>query len=61
MIYIPPGIYSIASTVQLLINTQVIGDAVDMPTLKATASFPSGSMVVNGNDGLGHPGKRGRV
>lgn len=50
MIYIPPGTYSIASTVQLFLNTQVIGDAVDMPTLKAAASFPNGSMVLNGYD-----------
>jgi glucan 1,3-beta-glucosidase len=50
LIYIPPGIYSISSTVQLLINTQIIGDAVDMPTLKASSSMASGSMVVNGYD-----------
>jgi glucan 1,3-beta-glucosidase len=50
LIYIPPGIYSISSTVQLLINTQIIGDAIDLPTLKASSSMASGSMVVNGYD-----------
>ncbi|KAM0714834.1 hypothetical protein Q7P37_009298 [Cladosporium fusiforme] len=50
LVYIPPGTYSLSSTVQLLINTQIIGDAVDMPTLKASGSMSSGSMVVNGND-----------
>jgi glucan 1,3-beta-glucosidase len=50
LIYIPPGIYSISSTVQLLINTQIIGDAVDMPTLKASSAMASGSMVVDGYD-----------
>lgn len=34
----------------MLINTQIIGDAVDMPVLKASSSMSSGSMVVNGND-----------
>jgi glucan 1,3-beta-glucosidase len=50
LIYIPPGIYSISSSVQLLINTQIIGDAIDLPTLKASSSIASGSMVVNGYD-----------
>lgn len=35
---------------QLFINTQIIGDAIDMPTLKASSSMTSGSVVVNGND-----------
>ena len=50
MIYIPPGTYSIASTILLFINTQIIGDAVDMPTLKASGSMASGSVVVDGYD-----------
>lgn len=50
LIYIPPGTYALASTVQLFINTQIIGDAVDIPTLKATSSMTSGSVVVNAYD-----------
>jgi len=34
----------------MLINTQIIGDAVTMPTLKAAASFQNGSMLINGYD-----------
>lgn len=50
MIYIPPGTYSLSKTVQLLINTQIIGDAVNMPTLKASNSFSGGSAVINAYD-----------
>ena len=35
---------------QLLINTQIVGDAVNLHTLKASSSMASGSIVVNGHD-----------
>jgi glucan 1,3-beta-glucosidase len=50
LIYVPPGVYLISSTVQLLINTQIVGDALDLPTLKASGSMANGSIVVNGHD-----------
>jgi glucan 1,3-beta-glucosidase len=36
--------------VQLLINTQIVGDAIDLPTLKASSSIANGAIVVNGHD-----------
>ena len=40
----------LSSTMQLLINTQIVGDALDLPTLKASSSMANGSIVVNGHD-----------
>lgn len=40
----------LSSTVQLLINTQIIGDALDLPILKASSSMENGSVVINGYD-----------
>ena len=40
----------LSSTVQLLINTQIVGDALDLPTLKASSSMANGSVVINGYD-----------
>ena len=40
----------LSSTVQLLINTQIVGDALNLPTLKASSSMTNGSIVINGHD-----------
>ena len=48
LIYVPPGTYSLSSSIQLLINTQIIGDAIEMPILKAAPS--AGKVVVNAHD-----------
>jgi glucan 1,3-beta-glucosidase len=50
LIYVPPGTYAIFSTIQLYINTQMIGDAIDLPTLKAAPSALNNTVVVNGYD-----------
>lgn len=39
IVYFPPGTYLISSSIPVLIGTQVIGDAIDPPTLKASSSF----------------------
>jgi hypothetical protein len=39
IVYIPPGTYLISSTIALPFGTQVIGDAIARPTLKASKSF----------------------
>lgn len=51
MIYVPHGTYLISSIVQLYVNTQVIGDAVNLPTIKVSSSFsPSNGSVIGGFD-----------
>ena len=39
MVYFPPGTYSVSTPIQMYYYTQVIGDAVNMPTIKASSSF----------------------
>ncbi|KAK4144852.1 pectate lyase superfamily protein-domain-containing protein [Dichotomopilus funicola] len=39
IVYFPPGSYLISSTVPMPFGTQVIGDAIDRPTLLASGSF----------------------
>ncbi|KAL1794586.1 hypothetical protein ACET3X_006402 [Alternaria dauci] len=50
LVYVPPGTYAIYSTIQLFVNTQIIGDGIDMPTLKAAPSALNGTVVVDGFD-----------
>ncbi|KAF6824052.1 LysM domain-containing protein [Colletotrichum plurivorum] len=39
IVYFPPGTYLISTTIPLPYGTQVIGDAINRPTLKAAAEF----------------------
>lgn len=39
IVYFPPGTYLISTTIPLPFGTQVIGDALNRPILKAAASF----------------------
>ncbi|KAK6344349.1 hypothetical protein TWF696_007988 [Orbilia brochopaga] len=39
IIYFPPGKYLISSTIEIFFGTQMIGDAVDRPTIIASANF----------------------
>ena len=39
IVYFPPGTYLISSTIPLPFGTQVIGDAITRPLLKALGSF----------------------
>jgi glucan 1,3-beta-glucosidase len=50
LIYVPPGTYLIGGTVQLFINTQIIGDALNFPTIKAASTVANGSVVISGFD-----------
>lgn len=50
LIYIPSGTYMISSTIQLFVDTQMIGDAIEFPTLKATSNVTNGTVVVSGFD-----------
>ncbi|KAK4931428.1 hypothetical protein LTR49_002129 [Elasticomyces elasticus] len=50
LVYVPSGTYLISGTVQLFINTQIIGDALSFPTIKAPSGAANGSVVVSGFD-----------
>lgn len=50
LIYVPPGTYMLSNTVQLLLNTQIIGNGINPPTLKAPANATNGTILVNGYD-----------
>ncbi|KAI9655083.1 MAG: hypothetical protein M1821_005566 [Bathelium mastoideum] len=51
LIYVPQGTYIISSPIQLYVDTQVIGDAINLPTLEASPAFsPSNGSVVAGFD-----------
>ncbi|KAK3373537.1 pectate lyase superfamily protein-domain-containing protein [Lasiosphaeria ovina] len=48
-VYVPPGRYRIRKPIQLLVNTFLVGDALDPPTLLADAALDA-SPVVRGYD-----------
>ncbi|KAH6876298.1 pectate lyase superfamily protein-domain-containing protein [Alternaria rosae] len=50
LIYVPPGTYAIYPTIQLYISTQIIEDAINVPTLKAASSAFNNTAVVDGYD-----------
>ena len=43
--YFPPGTYSISAPLVQLYYTQFIGDAVTVPTIKATAGFQGIALI----------------
>lgn len=45
IVYFPPGTYSISSPLIQLYYTQFIGDAVSVPTIKATAGFTGIALI----------------
>jgi glucan 1,3-beta-glucosidase len=45
LIYFPPGTYSISAPLIQLYYTQFVGDAVSVPTLKATAGFQGIALI----------------
>ncbi|OTB06764.1 glycoside hydrolase family 55 protein [Hypoxylon sp. CI-4A] len=48
LVYFPPGTYLLSKPIVQTYYTQFVGDAVDIPTLKATASF-DGIAVIDAN------------
>lgn len=54
LIYVPSGTYSISSSIQLFIDTQIIGDAIDPPTIKASSISRNNTVVIDGYD-FGQP------
>lgn len=49
LVYFPPGQYLVSGTIQLYVDTQIIGDASDIPTIKAASTF-SHTYVMSGLD-----------
>jgi glucan 1,3-beta-glucosidase len=45
MVYIPAGTYLLSKGLQLYVGTVIIGDALNMPTLKASAGFPNDHII----------------
>jgi hypothetical protein len=45
LIYFPPGTYSISAPLVQLYYTQFVGDAVSVPTIKATAGFQGIALI----------------
>ncbi|KAL6812658.1 glycoside hydrolase family 55 protein [Trichoderma camerunense] len=56
VIYLPPGTYTIGSTIFLDTDTVIIGDATNPPTIKAASGFSGNYLIVGGQgDGSNHP------
>lgn len=45
MLQVPPGTYAISAPIVQLYYTQFIGDAVTIPTIKATAGFKGIALI----------------
>ncbi|KAF2104926.1 pectin lyase-like protein [Rhizodiscina lignyota] len=51
LIYVPSGKYVVSSPIQLYVDTQVIGDAINLPTIKAASRFsPNNESIIAGFD-----------
>ncbi|KAL6871620.1 family 55 glycoside hydrolase [Trichoderma longibrachiatum] len=56
VIYLPPGTYTVSSTIFFDTDTVIIGDAANPPTIKAAAGFNGNYLIVGGQgDGSDHP------
>ncbi|KAI2642512.1 glycoside hydrolase family 55 protein [Xylaria nigripes] len=49
VVYLPPGVYTIHSAINMNTDTIIMGDATNPPTLKAAPNF-NGDTLVNGQD-----------
>lgn len=50
LVFVPGGEYKISKTVDLRLNTIMVGDPNNPPVFKATAGLSAGSSVINGYD-----------
>lgn len=50
LVFVPGGEYKVSKTVDLRLNTILVGDPNNPPVFKATAGFSAGSSVINGYD-----------
>lgn len=49
LVYVPGGTYKLTKTLDLRLNTILVGDPLDRPVFKASANF-IGDSLINGND-----------
>lgn len=54
LVFVPGGEYKVSKTVDLRLNTILVGDPNNPPVFKATAGFSAGSSVINGYDFATH-------
>jgi hypothetical protein len=52
VVYLPAGTYRLDSSLQLFVGTVIVGDALNPPTLKASANFPTDHIVYGKNPDL---------
>ncbi|KAK4153611.1 glucan 1,3-beta-glucosidase [Chaetomidium leptoderma] len=52
-IYVPPGTYLIKKPIQMLVNTYLIGDPLDLPTLVADPALDSNPVILGYDDHQG--------
>ena len=50
LVFVPGGEYKISKTVDLRLNTILVGDPNNLPVFKASAGFSIGSSLINGYD-----------
>lgn len=53
IIYLPAGTYLMEGSLQLYVGTVIVGDALNPPTLKASANFPNDHIVYGKDPHLG--------
>jgi glucan 1,3-beta-glucosidase len=52
VVYLPAGTYRLDSSLQLFVGTVIVGDALNPPTLKASANFPTDHIIYGKNPDL---------
>jgi glucan 1,3-beta-glucosidase len=53
LIYVPAGKYLVSSPIQLFVGTQVVGDAINLPSIVASSAFTGESVVAGFDPGTG--------
>ncbi|KAL4866510.1 hypothetical protein BDV12DRAFT_210436 [Aspergillus spectabilis] len=53
IVYLPAGTYRMDNSLQLYVGTVIVGDALNPPTLKASANFPNNHIVFGKDPKLG--------
>jgi glucan 1,3-beta-glucosidase len=53
VVYLPAGTYLMENSLQLYVGTVIVGDALNPPTLKASANFPNDHIIYGKDPHLG--------
>ncbi|KAF1992127.1 glycoside hydrolase family 55 protein [Aulographum hederae CBS 113979] len=57
LVYVPPGTYRISTPIVMFYYTQLVGDAINPPTIKGTADFDGIALL---DSDVYYPGQKGR-